>query len=314
VSALILCCGEALIDFIPTPDGKAYQPCPGGSILNIAVGLGRMAVPVGFLSRLSTDLFGDLLAKHLTSNAVDLQYCPRVDGQTTLAFVSLNEGELQEPQYAFYAMGAVDREMSPSDLPEKLGEGVKALHFGSISLVLEPGASALEALMQRESRQRVLTLDPNVRPILISDWAAYQKRFEQWLEWVDILRLSQADLDLLYPEIPIDALLPQWFESGLSLVILTCGVSGSNAYLPDGTSVSVPAFKVIVKDTVGAGDTFFAGALTYLHEHNFLSGRMALRKLGSPEIKACLAFASKAAGINCTRAGADPPTRQEMDS
>lgn len=310
---MILCCGEALIDFIPTPDGKAYQPCPGGSILNIAVGLGRMAVPVGFLSRLSMDLFGDLLAKHLTTNAVDLQYCPRVDGQTTLAFVSLNEGESQEPQYAFYAKGAVDREMSPADLPERLGKGVKALHFGSISLVLEPGASTLEALMQRESRQRVLTLDPNVRPILISDWNAYQKRFEQWLEWVDILRLSQADLDLLYPETPIDALLPQWFEAGLRLVILTNGMEGSSAFLPDGTRVSVPALEVVVKDTVGAGDTFFAAVLTYLFEKNFLENRVTLQNMRADDLEKCLAFASKAAGINCTRAGADPPYRDEME-
>lgn len=311
---MILCCGEALIDFIPTPDGKAYQPCPGGSILNIAVGLGRMAVPVGFLSRLSTDLFGDLLAKHLTTNAVDLQYCPRVDGQTTLAFVSLNEGEAQEPQYAFYAHGAVDREMTPADLPERLGKGVKALHFGSISLVLEPGASTLEALMQRESRQRVLTLDPNVRPILISDWAAYRERYEQWLTWVDILRLSQADLDLLYPGTAIDELLPLWFEAGLSLVILTRGLAGSSAYLPNGTSVNVPAMEVIVKDTVGAGDTFFAAVLTYLYEQNLISDRMSLQKMQPDQLEKCLAFASKAAGINCTRAGADPPYRHEMNA
>lgn len=314
MAPLILCCGEALIDFIPTPDNKAYQPCPGGSILNIAVGLGRMAVPVGFLSRLSTDLFGDLLTKHLITNKVDLRYCPRVDGQTTLAFVSLNEGEAQEPQYAFYAQGAVDREMSPSDLPERLGEGVKALHFGSISLVLEPGASALEALMQRESRQRVLTLDPNVRPILISDWAAYRERYEQWLTWVDILRLSQADLDLLYPGTAIDELLPLWFEAGLSLVILTRGLAGSSAYLPNGTSVNVPAMEVIVKDTVGAGDTFFAAVLTYLYEQNLIGDRMSLQKMHPDQLEKCLAFASKAAGINCTRAGADPPYRHEMNA
>ena len=117
---MIICCGEALIDFIPTEDGQAYRPCPGGSILNIAVGLGRMGIPVGFLSRLSTDLFGDMLADHLIGNQVDLKFCPRVAGQTTLAFVSLLETDTYEPQYAFYAEGAVDRNMTFQDLPESL--------------------------------------------------------------------------------------------------------------------------------------------------------------------------------------------------
>lgn len=310
---MIICCGEALIDFIPTPDGKAYQPCPGGSILNIAVGLGRMQVPVGFLSRLSTDIFGDLLADHLAQNGVNLKYCPRVDGQTTLAFVSLHEGDTGEPQYAFYAEGAVDREMVAEDLPAEIEENVLALHFGSISLVLEPGACALETLMQRESRRRVLTLDPNVRPIVISEPDSYRRRFEHWVSLVDILRLSHADLAYLYPDRDIADLLSAWFDSGLSLVILTRGVEGSSAYLPDGTTVHVPAEQVIVKDTVGAGDTFFSAVLTFLYEKNLLENRERIRKMAEKELRECLAFASKAAGINCTRSGANPPYRHEME-
>jgi len=311
---MIICCGEALIDFIPTKEGRAYQPCPGGSILNIAVGLGRMAVPVGFLSRLSIDLFGDMLAEHLEGNQVDLKYCPRVEGQTTLAFVSLQNESTHEPQYAFYSEGAVDREMTVADIPKILDPEVTALHFGSISLVLEPGASALEALMKRESRKRVLTLDPNVRPIVISDWDAYRKRFEDWLRYVDILRLSEADLAWLYPEDQIETLLPNWFQSGLSLVIITRGVKGANAYLPNGMNVFVPAQKVEVKDTVGAGDTFFAAVLTYLFDHGILEDRSYILQMTEDDLSACLSFASKAAAINCTRDGADPPYRYEMEN
>jgi fructokinase len=310
---MIICCGEALIDFIPTGNNQTYQPCPGGSILNIAVGLGRMGVPVGFLSRLSTDLFGDILEKQLSSNQVDLRYCPRVDGQTTLAFVSIDDQRTQEPQYAFYAEGAVDREMTAKDLPPSFAVEVCALHFGSISLVLEPGASTLEALMQREKRQRVITLDPNVRPIVITDWEAYRARFEDWIYCVDILRLSQADLDLLYPGKEIEAHLPRWFELGVSLVILTQGMHGSRGYLPDGTIVSVPVQMVQVKDTVGAGDTFFSAILTYLYENNFLTDRRVISNIPKEELRACLSFATKAAAINCTRDGADPPYRHEMD-
>ena len=310
---MIICCGEALIDFIPTPDGSAYQSCPGGSILNIAVGLGRMAVPVGFLSRLSTDLFGDILADQLLKNKVDLKYCSRVDGQTTLAFVSLAEGENAEPQYAFYAEGAVDREMTIADLPSQLPKEVLALHFGSISLVLEPGASALEALMQRESGKRVISLDPNVRPIVITDWDAYKQRFLKWLSQVDILRLSQVDLDWLYPGQDIADLLPGWFELGLSLVILTQGETGATAFTANGSQVFVPAPKIKVEDTVGAGDTFFSAVLTYFYENDMLSDRLNLQAMAESDLHACLEFAVRAAAINCTRKGADPPYRHEME-
>lgn len=311
---MIICCGEALIDFIPTKSGMAYRPCPGGSILNIAVGLGRMQVPVGFLSRLSTDLFGDILSDHLTRNQVDLGYCPRKQGQTTLAFVSLGEGASQEPQYAFYAEGAVDREMTQEDLPETFEEGVKALHFGSISLVLEPGASALEALMRRESRNRILTLDPNVRPIVIQDWDAYRARFEHWLSLIDVLRLSQADLAHLYPGKPITSLLPGWFDAGVSLIILTQGAEGASAYTKPGGQTFVPTPKVEVKDTVGAGDTFFSAVLTYLYDNDLLDNRKAIAEMNSAQLTACVTFAVKAAAINCMREGANPPYRHEMDS
>jgi fructokinase len=310
---MILCCGEALIDFIPTPDGEAYQPCPGGSILNIAVGLGRMQVPVGFLSRLSYDIFGDQLAQHLISNGVTLDHCPRVAGQTTLAFVKLSQDDNAEPEYAFYAEGAVDRVMQVSDLPHTLDEA-QALHFGSISLLLEPGATALESLMLRESRKKVISLDPNVRPTLIDDQAAYRERFEKWVAAVDILRLSTVDFDFIYPNANFEEMLPRWFGGGLSLAILTRGEEGALGYLPDGTTAGAKPPKITVADTVGAGDTFLSAALTYLYEHQLLDARSNISGMGAAHLSDCLTFAVKAAAINCTRKGANPPTRSEMDA
>jgi len=309
---MIICCGEALIDFVPSPDGLSYRPCPGGSILNIAVGLGKMEVPVGFFCQLSTDFFGDLLVQTLLDSGVDISLCPRKDGQTTLAFVSLPKPGEEEPQFAFYSNGAVDRSMKVENLPEKLDDKVKALHFGSISLLLEPGATALEHLMKRESRQRMLSLDPNVRPAVIPDKEIFKKRFENWLNYVDILRLSHADLSFIYPNDKIDELVPKWFEKGLSLIILTQGEEGAIGFGYHGIRTSVPAQRVIVKDTVGAGDSFFSAILTYLYDHQLLYNRQALRDIQIDELTDCLLFASKAAAINCTREGANPPFRYEM--
>jgi len=309
---MILCCGEALIDFIPTPDGQAYQPCPGGSILNIAVGLGRLEVPVGFLSRLSTDIFGDQLADHLSLNNVKLDFCPRIKGQTTLAFVNLSDDDNAEPQYAFYAEGAVDRDMEISDLPERM-DSVDTLHFGSISLLLEPGATALETLLLRESRKKIISLDPNVRPTLVSEHLVYQKRFEKWAAAVDILRMSEVDFSFIYPNRDFENMLPEWFEYGLSLAILTRGDEGAIGYLPDGTTAQARPPRIQVADTVGAGDTFLSAALAYLFDHGLIQSRKRIAQMSKTQLADCLAYAVRAAAINCTRKGANPPYKHEME-
>ena len=138
-----------------------------------------------------------------------LIFCPRVNGQTTLAFVNLPEKTAQETQFAFYATSVVDRNLTKDDLSDQFGEEIVALGFGSISLILEPGATALEALMKRESRHRVLTLDLNVRPAVVSSTEKYRQKFSEWVSLIDILRLSQVDMEYLYPYKNIEELLPE---------------------------------------------------------------------------------------------------------
>jgi fructokinase len=309
---MILCCGETLIDFVPIPGEHAYRQCAGGSIMNIAVGLGRLQVPVAFFCKISTDFFGEFLVEYMRDNSVDVTLCPRDESKTTLAFDILPEDESKEPQFAFYANDSVDRNLTIDQLPPFLEEKIKCIHFGSISLVLEPGAAAFEELMRRESGKRIITLDPNIRPEVIDDRHAYLQRFEAWLEHVDILRLSTADLDWMYPNVEWQSMLPAWFKAGISLVIVTQGAGGSSACTQTGKPIFVPAEKVSISDTVGAGDTFFAAALAFLHDHSLLYDRNKLLTLNDRILVDCLAYAGRAAAINCTREGANPPYKHEM--
>jgi fructokinase len=309
---MILCCGEALIDFVPLPEMRAYSPCPGGSVFNIAIGLGRLQAPVGFFCRISTDYFGDLLLDTLVENGVDTALCPRSDDPTTLAFVSLPGDEGEEPRYMFYANDSADRLLTDSMLPD-LAPEIKALHFGSISLVMEPGATALESLMQRESGRRIISLDPNVRPGLIDDREAYRQRFERWVGWVDILRLSTVDFDFLYPGQPLAPIIARWFELGLSLCIVTKGADGAEGITAGGATADSTPPQVTVADTVGAGDTFFAAALAFLQQEGLLYQRDKLRELAAEQLGACLNYAGRAAAINCSRQGANPPYKHEME-
>jgi fructokinase len=304
----VVVAGDALIDLTPTTTVRghlAYEPHPGGSCLNVAVGLGRLEVPTAFLARLSSDAFGQMLRDQLAESGVQPSYFVDTDDLTTLAVVHLRGGQ---PTYSFHTQGAADRGLLPEHLMP-LPDGA-ALHLGSIALVLEPVASTLEWLLRREAGRRVVSLDPNVRPGLIPDRVAYLDRFEGWMRLIDILKMSEEDLAWLYPRSAQDDVVAGWHAGGIPLVLLTHGEHGAVASTPLG-SASVEAPRVAVVDTVGAGDAFMSGALAHLHERRMLS-RDGLRSLDVSGLAELLEAACLVAADTCTRAGAEPPRRRDL--
>jgi fructokinase len=317
---MIVCCGEALIDMVPFKSGEssendAFKPCPGGSPYNSAVAIGRLKVPVAFLGRLSTDFFGDALVARLKANGVRTDLIARTNQTTTLAFVKLAPGE--EPQYAFYTEGSADRSLSPSDLPAMLPDDARCILFGSISMTMEPVASTIEALVKRESARRVVSLDPNVRPAMIADKAAYAKRLEGWIRSSTIVKISGADMEFVYPSMTRDQAMDHVLSMGPSLVVTTLGKDGALAIgkRSDGTlfRATAPIVDVKVVDTIGAGDTFHAGFLSWLELHGKMS-RQAIAALAEKELSEALFFANKAASLVCAKRGAEPPTLAEMEA
>src|SRR4029450_8857371 len=267
--------GDALIDLTPTTTVRghlAYEPHPGGSCLNIAVGLGRLGVPTAFLARLSSDAFGQMLRNHVVASDVQSGYFVDTDDLTTLAAVHLRDGQAT---YSFHVVGAADRGLLPEHL-RALPSG-SALHLGSIALMPVPVASTLEGLLRQEAGRRAISLDPNVRPSLIPDREAYLRRFEGWVPLVDILKLSAEDLSWLYPDRSREEVVADWHAAGVPLVVVTHGEQGASASTPVG-AVHVAATPVVVVDTVGAGDAFMSGALAHLHQRRLLA-RQAFQSL-----------------------------------
>lgn len=315
---MIVSCGEAVIDFMPiSVDGApAYRPFAGGSPFNVAIGLGRLGAPAGFLSRISTDFFGDLLMQTLAENRVDTRFVKRAADPTMLAFVSHpapDSNFVGEPQYAFFSNGSADRCITEHDLPATLGDDVACLHLGlgAISTQAEPAATTFEALLKRESKHRVLVIDPNVRPGLIKDRAVARARLESWVSLCDIVKVSRADFDWLYPDRSVEDSAAAWRDLGPKLVVMTLGADGAMALL-NGSKVAVPGRKIGVVDTVGAGDSFHAALLAGLSEHGLLTlDRLA--KLDVGVLKVLLDRAVAAAAITCSRAGANPPTKRELE-
>lgn len=309
---MIVVCGEALIDLVPATmgDEPGFVPRGGGSPYNVSIGLARLDVPTAFLGRMSRDRFGRLLRTRLETNGVDLRFASEGPEPTTVAVVHLAAGE--EPEFVFYGTGTADALLSAADLPAELPASVEALHFGSISLLREPGATTYESLMEREQGRRVLCLDPNVRPGLIPDRAAYVHRLEHWVSLMDLVKVSRADLSWLYPDLAPVAVARRWLALGPGFVAVTQGEDGAVGVSADDVE-AVPGIAVHVSDTVGAGDAFTSGLLARLREQGLLD-RAALRRLPAAAIADALAFANRVAASACTRSGAEPPTRAALDA
>ena len=309
---MILCCGEALIDMIPNPtkagrDG--YVPHSGGAIFNTAIALGRLGVRAGMFTGLSNDLFGQQLADTLHASRVDTSLVNRSDRPTTLAFVQLTDGHAT---YFFYDENTAGRMLTEADLPD-LNHEVTALYFGGISLCSEPAADAYAALAERETGNRVIMLDPNIRPGFIQDAELYRARLSRMINVSDIIKVSDEDLSWIYPGAEsLAEKLENLRAAGASMVILTRGSQGATAVLASGQEVEVPVERVEVVDTVGAGDTFNAGVMAQLSDEGLLT-RPALSVLTSEQAKAALAFGAKVAAVTVSRAGANPPWREELE-
>ena len=306
---MILCCGEALIDMLPREMAggtSAFAPHAGGAVFNSAIALGRLGVPVEFFSGLSFDLFGEMLHEALAASHVGTAYAHVSARPTTLAFVRLMDGQAS---YMFYDEGTAGRMLTQADLPP-LGMSVTAMLFGAISLIAEPCGTTYEALMAREHASRVIMLDPNIRPDFIPDRERHRERMARMVAMSDIVKLSDEDLSWFGERGSAEEIARRWLGRGPKLVLLTHGGEGASGYTAR-HSVAVPARKVAVDDTVGAGDTFNAGVLAALHESNLLT-KQALARLSEDQIAAALELGVRAAAVTVSRAGANPPWRREL--
>lgn len=308
---MILCCGEALIDFLPRQgaDGAfVYQPFNGGSIYNTAIALGRLDVPTGFFGGVSTDFFGDSLATGLAESKVSLRYVKRKELHTTLAFVKLEDGHAR---YSFVDDASAARNLTKKDMP-KLPAAVTALHFGSISLIPEPCGGTYEALAKREHKSKVICIDPNIRASLISRQKKKQHQIRLFgiMSIADIIKISDEDVLWITKSKKLANFGKAWVKRGAKIVAITKGGDGVEVYTKDYSfSLDVPKVKVV--DTVGAGDTFTAGLLTYLHRNKKLT-KKALAQIDEATLIEAAQFAMNAAAITCSRAGANPPWTKEM--
>jgi fructokinase len=300
------------MDLVPAAQDGLFEAVPGGSPANVAVGLARLEVPVRLAARIANDLFGRRIRAHLASNGVDLSYAVRAQELTSLAIVSIDpQGS---PAYDFRVEGTADWQWTPNELAGIPVEQMLALHTGSLSAMLPPGAAAIKQLIQRARATASITYDPNCRPQLMGAISDARERLECLVGHSDVVKASTEDLAWLVPgRAPADVA-AAWLGQGPALVAVTLGADGVVAVTRGAGAIWRPGCAVEVVDTVGAGDAFVSGLLAALYQRDLLGAarRDALRAIGPSVLADILDEAVVTSAITCSRRGANPPTRTEL--
>ncbi len=305
---MILISGEALIDLIPDPvKAGAYDAVLGGSPYNVAIGLARLGVPTAFISRLSADGNGEALAGALAAAGVDLSFVARDMRPTTLAFVMRGTAKTGS-RYSFYLDGtAYD---GPWPFPVEWPKAARHLHVGSFAAVERHGQTVVEA-MRLASAGATVSFDPNIRPFVTPDREAIGPLVERHVSHAHIIKGSEEDLEWLYPGRGIEESLAAWAKSGPRFCVATLGERGALAMVGK-ERIEVPAPRVEVVDTVGAGDSFMSALLSAMDRDHALGAKAPAPSRS--DLERWLRFAAAASAITCTRKGSDPPTRKEVEA
>jgi len=307
---MIVVSGEALMDVFDagaTATGQRLDARIGGSPLNVAIGLARLAQPVAFFGAVGRGFLGERLMQALREEGVGTEAVVRVPAPTTLGLVGLDAQGVAD--YAFYGEGGADRQLLAVDLAQV--PHAAAYHFGSYAMVVEPSGTTLRELARRVAATALVSHDINVRLNVEPDLARWHAMLQQMLPHTHLLKLSDEDLRHLHPHEDEAACARRWLAQGPSMVLVTHGGEGARAFTAEG-ALDVAPVPAQVVDTVGAGDTFQAALLTALAERGQL-GAAAVRAMPLRAWREPLAFAARAAAITCSRRGADLPRRAEVN-
>ena len=298
---MLVVAGEALVDLIVRPDGT-IAAVPGGGPYNAARAIGRLGVPAAWMGCLSSDAFGRELEAGLAADGVALDLVQRTDLPTTLALAELDASGAAT--YRFYTDGTSAPVLAPraGGLPAT----TRAVHAGTLGLVLEPIATTLTALVAELPDDVLLLVDPNCRPSIVRDPGAYRERLTQLLARADAVKVSVEDLEFLRPGADLPAAVA-WLQGlGPRAILVTDGADAVRV-VAGGAAHAIDVPRIDVVDTVGAGDTFGGAALACL-----VHDGVTRATLDGPAAIRAGQFGVRAAAIACTRAGANPPTLAEL--
>ncbi len=309
---MIATLGEALVDMIQQADGH-YKACLGGGPYNFSIGTARQGVATTYLNPLSQDHFGQQFVQQLRINGVAMAADFTSAKPTALAIVSLDEHG--KPTYAFHHDQVADRDFSVNKIIASLPANLSLLHTGTLALIPQDVDKVIAVLDAVRSRDALVSVDANMRPIAVDDVDAYVHGVQRALRHAHIVKASDEDLQHLgLHQTDFHAAAKSLFHhSGVQLVALTLGARGAALLTRAQTVESAVPTNLQLIDTVGAGDCFHAGLIAYLSRANKLNLH-ALQQCDEKFLQAALRHAVSAASLNIMRAGCDPATWEQTQA
>lgn len=295
--------GEALIDMVDSGNGAPVE-YPGGSPMNVAVGLARLERDVELVTSFGRDERGEVLRAHVEADGVKVASgCDRAD-RTSTARALLGEG------------GAATYEFDVDWAPPHVAPtpDLAVVHTGSYAATLEPGAAEVREMVAAARSRATITYDPNARPSLMGTPEQAYSQVERLIGMSDVLKVSDEDIDWLTGGAEPLSVVRYWMKRGPSVVVITRGSKGAVALTSRGVEVAVDAEPVEVADTVGAGDSFMSGLIDGLWEANLLGAdrREALAVIDAETLTSIVGRCSRIAAITVSRKGANPPRKAEL--
>jgi fructokinase len=314
----IICMGELLVEFVATANNVSlagapgFIKAPGGAPANVAVALQRLGRPARFVGKVGDDPFGLFLRESLAETGVDTS-CLFVDSdaRTTAVFVAVWDDGRKD--LCFYRNPGADMRLRESDIDVRIFDGARCFHHGSITFIDEPAASAQhKALALAREGGLMITFDPNYRPTLWPDAATASRVIQGAFRGCHLVKISAEEWEVATGHANLDAGIDAVLAQGVELLVISRGENGALATNGD-YRIELPAFKVEVVETTGAGDGFMAAMIARLLPEREKLGSLA--RVDREVVRDALRYANAVGALTCTRRGAIPalPTRKDVE-
>jgi sugar/nucleoside kinase (ribokinase family) len=310
--------GEFLVELVSTANNVSllqapgFIKAPGGAPANVAVALQRLGLRAGFVGKVGDDPFGEYLRDSLAATGVDTTTL-LVDEQTRTTAVFVAVWDDGRKDLCFYRNPGADMMLNEGDINSDIFSEARCFHFGSISFIHEPSASAQrKALRMAREKGLMISYDPNYRPTLWPDQKTAERVIQDSFRWCHLAKISEEEWQVATGAEGFEAGMEAVLAKGVELLVISRGEKGAIATNGD-YRIEVHGLEVDVVETTGAGDGFLGAMITELLPERERTGSLA--KISEEKVAKALGIANAVGALTCKKPGAIPalPTRAEAN-